>query len=59
METGEMEPKFYSDLTSFQVTLYNLNYGTTVNAAKVTIEVESIAIAPNPVAIEKLSASQS
>ena len=54
-----MEPKFYSDLTSFQVTLYNLNYGTTVNAAKVTIEVESIAIAPNPVAIEKLSASQS
>ena len=34
----ELEPKFYSDVTSFQVTLYNLNYGTEVNAAKVTIE---------------------
>ena len=25
---AELEPKFYSDVTSFQVTLYNLNYGT-------------------------------
>lgn len=24
---AELEPKFYSDVTSFQVTLYNLNYG--------------------------------
>lgn len=26
---AELEPKFYSDGTSFQVTLYNLNYGQT------------------------------
>ena len=26
----ELEPKFYSDAASFQVTLYNLNYGQTV-----------------------------
>lgn len=58
----ELEPEFYSDVTSFQVTLYNLNYGTPVNAAKVTIEGENIAIAPNHVAIEvaigKLNATQ-
>ena len=30
----ELEPEFYSDVTSFQVTLYNLNYGTTTNSAK-------------------------
>ncbi len=24
---AKLEPKFYSDVTSFQVTLYNLNYG--------------------------------
>lgn len=53
-----MEPKFYSDVTSFQVTLYNLNYGTVVNTARVTIEDENIAIDPNYVAIEKLNASQ-
>ena len=47
----ELEPKFYSDVTSFQVTLYNLNYGTEVNAAKVTIEGENIAI-------DRLNASQ-
>lgn len=59
---AELEPKFYSDVTSFQVTLYNLNYGTTVNAAKVTIENENVAIAPEQVAIEvaigRLNASQ-
>ncbi|NLD82262.1 MAG: hypothetical protein GX642_13985 [Smithella sp.] len=26
----ELEPKFYSDASSFQVTLYNLNYGQTI-----------------------------
>ena len=26
----ELEPKFYSDVSSFQVTLYNLNYGQTI-----------------------------
>ena len=58
----ELEPKFYSDASSFQVTLYNLNYGTPVNVAKVTIEGENIAIAPDHVAIEvaigKLNATQ-
>ncbi|NBH73879.1 AAA family ATPase [Clostridiaceae bacterium] len=60
---AELEPKFYSDVTFFQVTLYNLNYGTAVNAAKVTIQDENLAIAPDHVAIEvairKLNASQS
>ncbi len=48
----ELEPKFYSDVSSFQVTLYNLNYGTAVNTTKVAIEDENIAIAPDHVAIE-------
>ena len=58
----ELEPKFYSDASSFQVTLFNLNYGTTVNATKATIEDENVAIAPDhlaiEVAIDKLNASQ-
>ena len=45
---AELAPKFYSDSASFQVTLYNLNYGI---AAKVAIEDENLAIAPNHVAI--------
>ena len=52
---AELEPKFYSDVTSFQVTLYNLNYGTEANATKVTIEAENVAI---EVAIDRLNASQ-
>ena len=51
----ELEPKSYSDVTSFQVTLYNLNYGTEANATKVTIEAENVAI---EVAIDRLNASQ-
>lgn len=51
----ELEPKFYSDASSFQVTLYNLNYGTVATASKVTIEDENIAI---EVAIDRLNASQ-
>ncbi len=58
----ELEPKFYSDASSFQVTLYNLNYGTAVNATKAAIEDENVAIAPVHLAIEiaidKLNASQ-
>ena len=58
----ELEPKFYSDTSSFQVTLYNLNYGTAVNATKAAIEDEKVAIAPDhlaiEVAIDKLNASQ-
>ena len=45
---AELAPKFYSDSASFQVTLYNLNYGI---AVKVAIEDENLAIAPNHVAI--------
>ena len=51
----ELEPKFYSDASSFQVTLYNLNYGTAATANKVTIEDESVSI---EVAIDRLNASQ-
>lgn len=58
----ELEPKFYSDVTSFQVTLYNLNYSTVVGSTKITIEDENAAIIPNHVAIEiaigRLNASQ-
>lgn len=58
----ELEPKFYSDASSFQVTLYNLNYEATVNATKAAIEDENVAIAPDHLAIEvainKLNASQ-
>lgn len=34
----ELEPKFYSDASSFQVTLYNLNYGQTTEKAVVSGE---------------------
>lgn len=58
----ELEPEFYSDVTSFQVTLYNLNYDTTINSNNVTIEDENIAITTDYVAIEAaidgLNASQ-
>lgn len=36
--TRIQEPKFYSDASSFQVTLYNLNYGTAANTTKVAID---------------------
>lgn len=51
----ELEPEFYSDASSFQVTLYNLNYGTAAIASKVAIEDKNIAI---EVAIGRLNASQ-
>lgn len=58
----ELEPEFYSDVTSFQVTLYNLNYGTSANTAKITIANGNVAIPPDHVAIEvsidRLNASQ-
>lgn len=49
---AELEPKFYSDGISFQVTLYNLNYGTGVNASNVSIGEENVAVDPVHVAIE-------
>lgn len=59
----ELEPKFYSDVTSFKVTLYNLNYGTITTSANIAIEDENIAVTTDHVAIEvaidRLNASQS
>lgn len=58
----ELEPEFYSDVTSFQVTLYNLNYDTAANSTNVTIEDENIAVTTDHIAIEAaidgLNASQ-
>ena len=47
---AELEPKFYSDAVSFQVTLYNLNYN--ISAEKVAIGEENVAITPDYIAIE-------
>lgn len=53
----ELEPKFYSDVTSFQVTLYNLNYRTDEKAAvgeeKVALEQEKVAFEAEKVAFER------
>lgn len=48
----ELEPKFYSDVTSFQVTLYNLNYGTDGNE-KVAFEQDKVAFEGKKVAFER------
>lgn len=48
----ELEPKFYSDVTSFQVTLYNLNYGTDENE-KVAFEQDKVAFEGKKVAFER------
>ena len=50
--SDELEPKFYSDASSFQVTLYNLNYGTAASTSNVTIEDKNVAIENENVAIE-------
>lgn len=53
----ELEPEFYSDVTSFQVTLYNLNYGTDENGAvgeeKVVLEQEKVAFEAKKAAFER------
>ena len=53
----ELEPKFYSDASSFQVTLYNLNYGTDENGAvgeeKVVLEQEKVAFEAKKAAFER------
>lgn len=58
----ELDPKFYSDTGSIQVTLYNLNYGIGINTTKVMIKDENVAITPDypaiEVAINGLNASQ-
>ena len=53
----ELEPKFYSDTSSFQVTLYNLNYGMDENGSvgveKVALEQEKVAFEAEKVAFER------
>lgn len=49
----ELEPKFYSDFTSFQVTLYNLNYGIVADIEKVAFEQEKVAFEIKKVAFER------
>ena len=53
----ELEPKFYSDISSFIVTLYNLNYNVPVE--KVPVGPEKVAIGVTiDVAIGQLNASK-
>ncbi len=53
----ELEPEFYSDITSFQVTLYNLNYEAVekeiVGAEKVAFESEKVAFESEKVAFQQ------
>lgn len=54
---AELEPKFYSDVSSFSVTLYNLNYGADVEVAvgeeKVAFEQEKVVLDGKKVAFER------
>lgn len=54
---AELEPKFYSDVTSFQVTLYNLNYGADIKVTdedeKVVLEHKKVAFDDRKVAFER------
>lgn len=53
---AELEPKFYSDATSFQVTLYNLNYGISakmlIESEKVAVDEEKVLITPENLSIQ-------
>lgn len=52
----ELEPRFYSDATSFWVTLYNLNYEVPIE--KVTIDAKKVSIEKKKVAFgERLNAT--
>ncbi len=46
----ELEPKFYSDISSFIVTLYNLNYNVPVD--KVSVDPEKVSIGEENMLIE-------
>lgn len=53
----ELEPKFYSDSSSFRVTLYNLNYNVSLETvdnerSKVAIDQDNLTIEDTKVAIE-------
>lgn len=59
----ELEPKFYSDFSSFCVTLYNLNYNIPLETAdngdnKVVIDRDNLTIEESKVAIDRLNAKQ-
>lgn len=54
----ELEPRFYSDATSFWVPLYNLNYNVpiekvTIDAKKVSVEKKKVAIDEEKVTFEE------
>ena len=53
----ELEPKFYSDASSFQVTLYNLNYGVNekvvAREGKAVFEKEKVVFEAQKVALER------
>ena len=50
---AELEPKFYSDVTSFQVTLFNLNYAQmTENTGEPSIEEQKPLIDPQKPSID-------
>lgn len=53
----ELEPEFYSDVSSFQVTLYNLNYNNSVENVSIDEKQVTIGVAIG-VAIDKLDANQ-
>lgn len=53
---SELEPQFYSDATSFWVTLYNLNYKVPIE--KVTIEKKKVAFEERLNAINFTKASK-
>lgn len=55
----KLEPKFYSDTTSFWVTLYNLNYNVpiekiAIDMGKVMIQEKEVTVQEKKVAIEKV-----
>lgn len=55
---AELEPKFYSDAASFQVTLYNLNYGISekmlIEPEKVAVDEEKVLIMPENLSIQNV-----
>ena len=54
----ELEPKFYSDISSFIVTLYNLNYNVPIEKVAIGTDKVAIGVAID-VAIGQLNASKS
>ena len=53
----ELKPRFYSDITSFQVTLYNLNYEAEPEDENVTVGEEKVAFDTEKVAFDAKKAA--